>query len=811
MTLFEEWARVPQKQPRTFTAVVLAVVVALTWIIYKKTTSYEYLDWDDNTLVEQNILVTDPSWARTWEMWVPHRIPGPHLPLRSTSYRVDLHILAKGVPPAQKPNYIHIVNVWLYALNGVLLFFVMRKLLNPWAAAIGTLIWVAHPLHVEGVAWVSGRKEMLSGAFILGGFLLYVAGTHRLKKSPALAGVGIATALAFATIVLHKIWEAKFQSTPFAFGLTSLALLMAAPFAYAQFTNTTDPKKWSGAGMHAGSVLCTLCALLSKPVSIAIPPILLFWELGYRPNKPETPEEWAAAKRSWWPLPTWLPTWPEVTALWARLWPHTALVLWGMYMTYERGLVSQVVKDTTWNAAPKNPWISGLSALWLDVYHLVAPLHLSALYDVKSDRWYPAAIAGALILAALPVLLYLVIRKSPKSLPWIGFFVFPILPVAGFIPIAAAHADRYLYLPAIALAAGLGVLLSTAAFGTDEETGEWERWLAAGLSVAIIVGFSALSFERTNKWGKDHLLWGDAVANNPDLPSARNNYGAALMNAGFPSRPCEPAKKAAEQGPLGRLMHGLKHGFGNAPDVIDNCIQGGALEQYYKAYQFLPTLDVAQFNIAATEFRLGRPERAEKYCAEFVAQHPAMPTGWILCGQIKQARAKQLSVSAPADAEMKMKEALEHFEKGCFVPFDEFAVLQNMDKVSACNQLAITRAGANDVEGAFKAFDEGLRASPQNRQLHLNRIRYLRQLKRFDEALVQLDVLGTIAPNDIEVIRGYAVTHFDLGNYDRAAEYIDMVVRSPRVTQADVTLQNQIKQAIEKAPKKSASRTPAAP
>ena len=187
MTVFEKWARIPAKQPALFTVAVLAITVILSFSIYWGTFKYEYLDWDDNTLVEQNAYVMDPSWARTKAAFIPKMTPGPHLPLRATSYKFDLHVLAPFVGgPGQNHNtrahYHHIVNTWLYALNGVLLFFLFRKLLNPWAAAIATLIWVAHPVHVEAVALGVGQSELLVGLLAAAMVIRYLDSRRRVSR-----------------------------------------------------------------------------------------------------------------------------------------------------------------------------------------------------------------------------------------------------------------------------------------------------------------------------------------------------------------------------------------------------------------------------------------------------------------------------------------------------------------------------------------------------------------------------------------------------------------------------------------------------
>jgi hypothetical protein len=131
MTVFEKAARLPQKQPVTFTFVVCALIVVLSLLMYHQTWTYRYLDWDDNTLVEQNIYVMQPSWQHTIDMFVPGRIPGPHLPVRSASYVADFVFYGD-----HSPTHHHVTNTWLYILDGFLLYWICRKLINPWAGAV---------------------------------------------------------------------------------------------------------------------------------------------------------------------------------------------------------------------------------------------------------------------------------------------------------------------------------------------------------------------------------------------------------------------------------------------------------------------------------------------------------------------------------------------------------------------------------------------------------------------------------------------------------------------------------------------------
>ena len=740
MTAFESAARIPKKNPWAFNLAVCAAVIAVSLFVYKRTWSYTYLDWDDNTLVEQNVYVMpyQPDKFPPINLFVPGRAPGSFMPIRTWSYIVDREWFGseyKDYRDPRKAHWHHINNTWLYIINGIVLFFALRKLLDPWSAAIATLVWVAHPLHVEAVGWVSGRKEMLAGTFIVGAFWAYISGTEKLTKaSPRPLAFWGSIAIAAAAFALVMNWYTIWRGLglgPLSWipGLAALALFLGA-VAISCIDIEAD-KRVRPMALLMVAFLLSVFAFMSKPVAIVAPLILFAWEIGHRPLR-------AVAGARFEPMDRMLdvvrakvrifdmPSWPELKGTFVRVLPHGLLSLWGVSLTLVGGSSGSIIKDNaTWNAAPKNPFISAMASVWLDVYHLVAPLRLSSLYDVKSTEWYPQAWLGVAVMVALPFAAVWLLWKSPKALVWLAWLVAPIIPVSGIVPIAAAHADRYLYLPAIAMAVALGYLLSTAAFGSDEETGNWERYLAAALTVAIIGGFSVLSIQRTSVWQDDESLWGDAVDKNPDLPSALNNYGAALMNAAQVTQ--DPAKKRAK---------------------IEK-----ALDQYYKAYKVLPTLDVAQFNIAATEMRLGRLDRAEKYAEEFVEQHPEMPTGWIMIGNLYASQLKQMRQTGadPAAISEKGKKLETAYEKGCNVRVERTNPLQNVDKANACNQLALFRAleapnvgVAVATTGVNIAIEDGLTAAKQipdpaqrslaSRRLMISRLRWWTNERKFDLA-----------------------------------------------------------------------------
>ncbi len=116
--------------------------------------------WDDTVFTEEP-LVRD--WDGIWKIWIsPGEIKneGHYWPLVYSSFWLE-HKLWGFAPMGY-----HVVNVLLHALICVLLWRVMLMLAVPGAWLIAA-VFAVHPLHVESVAWVIERKDLLSGLFYL--------------------------------------------------------------------------------------------------------------------------------------------------------------------------------------------------------------------------------------------------------------------------------------------------------------------------------------------------------------------------------------------------------------------------------------------------------------------------------------------------------------------------------------------------------------------------------------------------------------------------------------------------------------------
>ena len=123
--------------------------------------------WDDSILTDAKP-VQDVSGL--WQIWFsPSAIEGEghYWPLVYTTFWVEHKLW--GVDPA---GY-HIVNVLLHLANTLLVWYLVRRLAVPGAWVVAA-VFAVHPLHVESVAWVIERKDVLSGLFYLASVLVWM-------------------------------------------------------------------------------------------------------------------------------------------------------------------------------------------------------------------------------------------------------------------------------------------------------------------------------------------------------------------------------------------------------------------------------------------------------------------------------------------------------------------------------------------------------------------------------------------------------------------------------------------------------------
>ena len=135
-------------------------LVISTLFVYWQVSKYDFVDFDDNEYVYDNrhvqggFTLENIKWAfttNTASIWHP---------LTWLSHMLDYQFY--GLNPGRH----HLINLLFHIVNTLLLFFVFRKMTGQlWQSAFIASLFALHPLHVESVAWISERKDVLSTFF----------------------------------------------------------------------------------------------------------------------------------------------------------------------------------------------------------------------------------------------------------------------------------------------------------------------------------------------------------------------------------------------------------------------------------------------------------------------------------------------------------------------------------------------------------------------------------------------------------------------------------------------------------------------
>lgn len=142
--------------------IVAAVIILVSGCIYGRTLGFAFLpSWDDSVYITGNGAIKGFSPANLAAAFSSFHA-GNYAPVQTLSYLLDYMLW--GLNPA---GY-HLANVVYHTLSAIVFFLLLRRLgCSVFAAGAGALLFLVHPLQVESVAWVSERKNLLAGLFLL--------------------------------------------------------------------------------------------------------------------------------------------------------------------------------------------------------------------------------------------------------------------------------------------------------------------------------------------------------------------------------------------------------------------------------------------------------------------------------------------------------------------------------------------------------------------------------------------------------------------------------------------------------------------
>ncbi len=188
--------------PATKTRLIALGLLVLVLVTYARVGYHEFLDFDDveyvygNPQVRAGLTLDGVLWAFTTT-----HAANWH-PLTWLSHMADVQMFRL------EAGWHHWMNVLIHALNTALLFLVLKRMTGAvWRSAFVAALFAVHPLHVESVAWVAERKDVLSTFFWLLTMAMYAGYVQR-----------------------SGVWRYLGVALSFALGLLSKPMLVTLPF-----------------------------------------------------------------------------------------------------------------------------------------------------------------------------------------------------------------------------------------------------------------------------------------------------------------------------------------------------------------------------------------------------------------------------------------------------------------------------------------------------------------------------------------------------------------------------------------------------
>lgn len=535
-------------------AALIGMFLALTVLaVFLPAGGHEFLGYDDDAYVTDNPHIKQ-GWSGESLRWAffSHHANNWH-PLTWLSHQLDYTLF--GVSPRGH----HLVSVALHALNTALLFFVLRFLTGAlWRSALVAALFGLHPLHVESVAWVAERKDVLSALcwfLALGAYGLYV-------RKPGVRRYGLLCLL-------------------FALGLMAKPMVVTLPFVLLLLD-------WWPLGRLSPD------RLKPSPAAPAPPPPRR--KKKRRDEKIVRGRKPAGGDKAQPSAPRWSALWPLV---WEKL-PLFALSAVSAGITLFVQTESGAVKSLevfSLGARIANALVSYVRYLGMTVW----PVDLALLYPHPRGVLLGPALAAAAALGLVTFLSFRYGRRFPYLVTGWLWYLGTLVPVIGLVQVGGqALANRYTYVPLV----GLFCLV---AWGAADLAGRKAggRGLAAGLAVAA-VGLLALQARQELAYWKDSAtLFSRALAVTKNNYAMHNNLGVILKNQGRLDEAIGHFREALWIHPAAEKTH---TNLGNAL-----LLQGEAHEarkHLLEALRLEPRSAMAHANLGDAALALQRPDEA---------------------------------------------------------------------------------------------------------------------------------------------------------------------------------------------------------
>src|SRR5437899_4000520 len=169
---------------RSLTIIIYLFLAAISMILFGQTIRYDFVNFDDDLYVYDTPGVSKGLTINGILAAFTHPHAHNWHPLTTISHMLDCQLFGLNAGGH------HFTNVVLHTIAVVLLFLVLRQMTggpsrtgSVWPSAFVAVLFAIYPLHVESVAWISERNDVLSGVF----FILTLGAYARYARRPSVA------------------------------------------------------------------------------------------------------------------------------------------------------------------------------------------------------------------------------------------------------------------------------------------------------------------------------------------------------------------------------------------------------------------------------------------------------------------------------------------------------------------------------------------------------------------------------------------------------------------------------------------------
>ncbi|MCX6927392.1 MAG: tetratricopeptide repeat protein [Verrucomicrobia bacterium] len=758
-------------------AFLLALAVAA---VYGPVLGFDFTNYDDTCYVTGNPHVLK---GLTWEgvCWAfTHGYSGNWHPLTWISHMLDRELFGWNAGGH------HFTSLLLHAANSVLVFWVLRYLTGAAGrSALVAAFFALHPLHVESVAWVAERKDMLSSFFGL--LCLWAYGAYAKERGRSLAaecstqestsnssppephpgttpstsgGVGVRPSPGAATLASSQPPGIRITLGRSALASPGGSRSPAAGPSCSQPTQTRQIL--TAATFHSRVCIYYLLALLffviglmSKPMLVTWPCVLLLldvWPLRRLRLGQKAVCEMPDPASGGAPHSTPCPPATSPLQLLVEKIPVFALAAASSVVTF--------LVQRAWGAvvplqrAPVELRLLNVPVSYLRYLgKLFWPTDLAVLYPY--ERNWPVALVLVALLVLAGVTLMVLWQRGPRPYLLAGWawFLGTLVPVIGLVQVGSQSiADRYTYLPSI----GFFILV---VWGAAELIGasRTRRLIGAGVATALLTACALVAQAQTFCWRNTETLFQHALAVTRGNIIAHNSLGfyyTALGNA-------EEAKRAfraalADQPSCQYSWQGL------AMALVEQQQYNEAIAACQEALKIDPLLAPAHSTIGLALTRLGQTNEALMQYSEALRIQPTLA----------EAHYNLANVLVNLG---RINEAREHYEA---------SLRTDPSSSDAHNNLAYMLVREGKLAEAESAYKSALALRPGLWQAHFGLASLLIREGKIEEAIKQYQATLAIRPDFVEALNRLAwllAVHPD-PNVRNGAQAVALAERACRIT-----------------------------